>query len=515
MSNNNTELKVNSNTNIGETILELVGITKRFPGVLALDKINFNLRAGEVHVLLGENGAGKSTLIKTMTGAHMPDEGIIKVGGKEVQITGPIHAQELGIGAVYQEFNLIPDLNVGDNVFLGKEPMKGSFFKRIDRKTVAKRTKEALDKVGAEIDIRTKTSSLGVASQQMIEIAKALNADSKILILDEPSAVLTEKEISKLFDVINMLTAAGVGIVYISHRLEEINIIADRVTIMRDGQYITTLEVEKGKVDKEQLINLMVGRELHDLFPKEKVAIGEEMLRVEHLKQENKLNDVSFTLHKGEILGIGGLIGAGRTETAKAIFGVDKLDSGKIFIEGKEVVIKSPRDAIDHGIGLAPEDRKVEGLIQILEIDNNINMASMDIVCTGGHINKKKLFQVSNDLAKKLQIATPSLRQNVNKLSGGNQQKVVLAKWLATKAKIIILDEPTRGIDVGAKVEVYRLMNDLVKEGAGIIMISSELPELLAMSDRILVMHGGTITGELSAEEATQEKILTYAAGNM
>lgn len=515
MSSKKNDLDYSEKINMGATILELVGITKRFPGVLALDKVNFDLRAGEVHVLLGENGAGKSTLIKTMTGAFIPDEGIIKVSGKEVQITGPIHAQELGIGAVYQEFNLIPDLNVGENVFLGKEPMIGSFIKRIDRKTVARRTKEALDKVGAEIDIRTKTSSLGVASQQMIEIAKALNADSKILILDEPSAVLTEKEITKLFEVIKMLTDAGVGIVYISHRLEEINMIADRVTIMRDGQYITTLEVEKGKVDKDELIRLMVGRELTELFPKEKVTIGDEMLRVEHLKQEGKLNDVSFTVHKGEILGIGGLIGAGRTETAKAIFGADKLDSGKIFIEGKEVKINSPRDAINLGIGLAPEDRKVEGLIQILEIDSNINMASMGNVSTGNHINMKKMFKVSDDLAKKLQIATPSLRQFVNKLSGGNQQKVVLAKWLATNAKIIILDEPTRGIDVGAKVEVYKLMNELVKEGASIIMISSELPELLAMSDRILVMHGGTITGEVSAEEATQEMILTYAAGDM
>ena len=503
----------NRQEHIGETILEMENITKRFPGVLALDKVNFNLRAGEVHVLLGENGAGKSTLIKTMTGAYIPDEGTIKVNGRQVSITGPIHAQELGIGAVYQEFNLIPELNVGENVFLGKEPMKGKLFPRVDRKTVAARTREALDKVGAEFDIRSKTSSLGVASQQMVEIAKALNANSNILILDEPSAVLTEKEIDKLFEVIHKLTAAGVGIVYISHRLEEFNHIADRVTIMRDGKYITTLEVERGKVDKDELIRLMVGRELNDLFPKEKVTLGDELLRVEHLTTEGVINDINFSLKKGEILGIGGLVGAGRTETAKVIFGADKLDSGKIFIEGKEVNIKNPRDAIANGIGLAPEDRKVEGLIPILEIDNNINMASMDKVSVGEHINMKKLFEVSDTLSKKLRIVTPSLRQHVNKLSGGNQQKVVLAKWLATQANIIILDEPTRGIDVGAKVEVYKLMNELVKEGAGIIMISSELPELLAMSDRILVMHEGEITGELSAKEATQEKVLALAAG--
>lgn len=500
---------------IGETILEMKGITKRFPGVLALDKVDFNLRAGEVHVLLGENGAGKSTLIKTMTGAYIPDEGSIKVNGKDVNITGPIHAQELGIGAVYQEFNLIPDLSVGENVFLGKEPMKGNIIKRIDRKTIARRTTEALAKVGADIDHRTTTSLLGVASQQMVEIAKALNANSNILILDEPSAVLTEKEITKLFEVIHMLTAAGVGIVYISHRLEEFNEIADRVTVMRDGQYITTVDVEKGKVDKDQLIRLMVGRELNDLFPKEKCDIGDELLRVEGINQEGRLKDISFNLHAGEILGIGGLVGAGRTETAKAIFGADKIDSGKIYIEGKKVSIKSPKDAIHLGIGLAPEDRKVEGLIQGMEIDNNINLASMENVCVGEHISLSKMFKISDELSNKLNVVTPSLRQLVSKLSGGNQQKVVLAKWLATKAKIIILDEPTRGIDVGAKVEVYNLMNELVKEGAGIIMISSELPELLAMSDRILVMHEGEITGEVMPEEATQEKILALAAGNV
>ncbi len=502
-------------SHIGEVVLEMENITKNFPGVLALDKVNFNLRAGEVHVLLGENGAGKSTLIKTMTGAHMPDEGSIKVNGKEVHITGPTHAQELGISAVYQEFNLIPDLNVGENVFLGKEPMKGKLFKRVDRKVVAAKTKEALDKVGADFDIRLKTSSLGVASQQMIEIAKSLNANSNILILDEPSAVLTEKEITKLFEVIHKLTAAGVGIVYISHRLEELNEIADRVTVMRDGQYIKTLEVERGKVDKDELIRLMVGRELTDLFPKEAVPIGDELLRVENLTRDGVITDINFSLNKGEILGIGGLVGAGRTETAKVIFGADKLDSGKIYVEEKPVKIKSPKDAIALGIGLAPEDRKIEGLIQILEIDTNINMASMDKISVGQHISQKRKEEVSSVLSDKLNIITPSLKQLVNKLSGGNQQKVVLAKWLATQAKIIILDEPTRGIDVGAKVEVYKLMNELVKEGAGIIMISSELPELLAMSDRILVMHGGTITGELSSEEATQEKVLTLAAGTV
>lgn len=512
MNRETNELEYNSNTKAGETILELKNITKRFPGVLALDNLNFDLRAGEVHVLLGENGAGKSTLIKTMTGAHKPDEGTIKYMGNEIDLQGPVHAQELGISAVYQEFNLIPHLNIGENVFLGKEPLKGKIVKTLNRKLMYKKTEEALNKVGAEIDVKSLIADIGVASQQMVEIAKALNAESKVLILDEPSAVLTEKEISKLFDVIRNLTAQGVGIVYISHRLEELDEIADRVTVMRDGQYIKTLEVEKGNIDREYLIELMVGRELTDLFPKVDVAQGEELLRLENVSVEDTLKDISFSLHQGEILGIGGLVGAGRTEVAKAIFGEYKIASGRILKHGKEIAINSPADAIRQGIGLAPEDRKTEGLIQIMEIDNNINLASMKNVSDGTLINSKKMHEISSNLSSKLKIVTPSLKQKVKNLSGGNQQKVVLAKWLATHADIIILDEPTRGIDVGAKVEVYQLMNELVKAGKGIIMISSELPELLAMSDNILVMHGGQITGRLKGSEATQEKVLSFAA---
>lgn len=335
---------------------------------------------------------------------------------------------------------------------------------------------------------------------------------SKVLILDEPSAVLTEKEITKLFDVIRKLTASGVGIVYISHRLEELDEIADRVTVMRDGKYIKTLEVEKGNVNREELIELMVGRELDDLFPKETIEFGDELLKLENVSREGYLKDINLSLHKGEILGIGGLVGAGRTELAKVIFGADLKTAGKIYKNGELLHIKSPSDAIANGIGLAPEDRKTEGLIQIMEIDNNINLSSMDNVSNGSFIDFKKMQEISSDLSDKLKIITPSLRQTVNNLSGGNQQKVVLAKWLATHADVIILDEPTRGIDVGAKVEVYQLMNELVKSGKGIIMISSELPELLAMSDNILVMHGGQITGRLNRSEATQELVLKYAA---
>lgn len=500
---------------IGETVFELCNITKRFPGVLALDKINFNLRAGEVHVLLGENGAGKSTLIKTMTGAFIPDDGTMKVDGQEVKLEGPTHAIDLGISAVYQEFNMIPYLTAWENVFLGKEPTKGKILKRLDRKTMKTKTKTALEQVGADINIDVPVGSYGVATQQMMEIAKSLNSNAKILILDEPSAVLTEKEISRLFDIIRKLTAQGVAVVYISHRLEEISEIGDRVTVLRDGQYIETVDIVKGQMDKDELIRLMVGRQLTDLFPKVPLVAGEDLLKIEGYNIEGQLKNINFTLKKGEILGIGGLVGAGRTETAKAIFGANPLDSGKTYIEGKEVTIGSPAEAIALGIGLAPEDRKVEGLIQIMEIDNNINLASMSFVCKGGIINQKALHEVSDKLSLKLRVKTPHLKQKVENLSGGNQQKVVLAKWLATKAKIIILDEPTRGIDVGAKVEVYQLMSELVKEGVGIIMISSELPELLAMSDRILVMHEGEITGELTNDEATQEKILALASGNI
>ena len=494
----------------GDVIFEMENVRKIFPGVVALDDIRFDLKAGEVHVLLGENGAGKSTLIKIMTGAYTPTEGILKVQGKAVDIKDPIHAVELGVGAVYQEFNLVPSLDVAQNVFLGKEPMKNGV---IDRQYTLDKTKEALDMIGADIEPEAKVETLGVASQQMVEIAKALNSKSKILILDEPSAVLTEKEIEKLFKVVGKLTAEGVGVVYISHRLEEINVIADRVTVLRDGQYIETVEVEKGKIDKDELVRLMVGRTLDDFFPKLEVEYGDEILRVENLGKEGVLRDINFSLKRGEVLGIGGLVGAGRTELAKAIFGAEPADSGKIFVHGKEVTIKSPSAGIANHIGVAPEDRKVEGLVQILEIDRNINLASMDKVSRGPVVNALKMDQISKDMVKKFLIKTPHLKQQVVNLSGGNQQKVVLAKWLASGTEILILDEPTRGIDVGAKVEVYNLMNELAASGKAIIMISSELPELIAMSDRILVMHEGTISGELSKDKFSQESVLKLAAG--
>ncbi|MFP3089839.1 sugar ABC transporter ATP-binding protein [Treponema sp. TIM-1] len=497
-----------------DIILEMRDITKRFPGVLALNKTRLTLRKGKVHVLLGENGAGKSTLIKTITGAYVPDEGEILLEGKPVKLDSPIHARQLGISAVYQEFNLINDLDVAKNIFLGRELMTGGSFV-MNSRAMYRKSAEYLDRIGAKIDPHTVVRNLGVAAQQMVEITKAISTECKILILDEPTAVLTGQEIDRLFEAVKILKSRGVAIVFISHRLEEIGRIGDEVTVMRDGAYINTLPINDDKIDIDLLVKLMVGREIIDKFPKEEVPIGEEILKVEDLSRKGTLKNINLTLHAGEILGIGGLVGAGRTEMVKAIFGIDKVDSKKLTVFGKKVSIRQPKDAIRLGIGLAPEDRKVEGLNLVMSVMNNIIMASADRMSRFGIISKKRRVSVPETLVKKLRIVTPSIHQYVQNLSGGNQQKVVLAKWLAVGSRIVIFDEPTRGIDVGAKVEVYQLMNNMVREGAGIIMISSELPELIAMSDRILVMHEGQITGELLRQEATQEKILRLAAGGI
>ena len=504
-------------SNKQEYVLELKNIVKRFPGVLALDKVKLQLVEGEVHVLLGENGAGKSTLIKVMTGAFTPDEGEMFMDGKKVKFHGPIHASKLGIGAVYQEFNLIPHLTIAENIYLGKEPLKTKFLGVKDMKCMVAESQKYLDMVGAKLDPKKTVDTCSVAEQQLVEIAKALASNAKVLILDEPSATLTNEEISKLFEVIRKLQKENVTMVYISHRLEEIQEIGDRVTVLRDGQYVETVDVEKGHLDTDYLIKLMVGRDLDNKFPKTKVEFGDEILRVEHLSREGVIDDINFNVRRGEILGIAGLVGAGRTEVARVIFGADKKTSGDIYIEGKLTKIKTPKDAIANkvGIGLAPEDRKTQGLVQLMSISDNVIMPCEDKVSKFGVFDRKEVKELLDRLIKSLKIKTPSAGQLVENLSGGNQQKVVLAKWIASGAEIMILDEPTRGIDVGAKVEVYQLMNKLVESGAGIIMISSELPELLAMSDRIVVMCEGKITGELSREEADQEKILKLAAGGV
>ncbi len=499
--------------NSNNYVMELKNITKSFPGVLALDNVNLQLKAGEVHVLLGENGAGKSTLIKVMTGAYIPDSGDVIIDGKKTVIKGPLDAQSHGIGAVYQEFNLMPNRTIAENIFMGKELMLNKTLGIMDYKKMNSESRKYLEMVGANLDPEAKLSTCGVAMQQMIEIAKALASDARILILDEPSAVLTNNEIIKLFEVIRKLQEKNVAVVYISHRLEEIREIGNMITVLRDGTYVETVPVVKEQFDKDYLIKLMVGRDIKDQFPKANVTPGEEMLRVEDLCSPGKAEHISFSVRKGEILGLAGLVGAGRTETAKIIFGADHEATGKIFLDGKEVSIKSPLDAIRHHIGLAPEDRKVEGLMQGVSIEDNIMTTCYKKVNGGAIRNGRRSAKFTMGLCTDLKVRTPSIDQKVRFLSGGNQQKVVLAKWIASDSKVMILDEPTRGIDVGAKVEVYQLMNQLVENGCCVIMISSELPELLAMSDRILVMHEHKIQGELSREEATQEKILTLASG--
>lgn len=500
-------------SNNNEYLLELNKIKKAFPGVVALNNVNLNLKPGEAHVLLGENGAGKSTLIKIITGAIKPDAGEIKLNGKKIKLNSPIHAQKLGVSAVYQEFNLIPHLDAAKNIFLRKQPMKGKLLKYINKKEMYEKSSHLLNELGIEIDIKLPVKHLSIAYQQMVEIAKALIWDAKIVIFDEPTAVITEEESQQLFRVINRLKEKGVAIIYISHRLEEIYEIGDRVTILRDGEFVDLLDLNKEKVNIDIIINKMVGRNLDEKFPKAKVEAGEEILRVENIACEGKFKDVSFSLKKGEILGIAGLVGAGRTEVAKAIFGADPISKGQIYFENRKVKIKSPCDAIQLGISLAPEDRKTEGLIQIMAIDKNMILVNQKKYVKNGVFVKKKIKEDCNQMVEKMRIATSGLDKQVKHLSGGNQQKVVLAKWLIANSKVVIFDEPTRGIDVGAKVEVYELMNELVKNGIGIIMISSEMPEILGMSDRLIVLHEGKMTAELEVKNATQDKVLKFATG--
>lgn len=490
-----------------ETLLEMRSITKRFPGVVALNRVNLNVKKGEVHVLVGENGAGKSTLMKILTGAYSKDEGEIFFGGKEFHVRNPREALDLGISMIYQEFNLAPDLNVAENIYLGREPRMP--FGWIAKSTLYGRTEEVLKRLHLDFLPSTAVRKLRVAQRQMVEIAKALSADSKIVIMDEPTAALSEAEIEEFFAVISQLKREGVSVIYISHRLEETAKVGDRVTVLRDGQNIGTVDVSD--TDVPTLIRMMVGRELGDTFPKKDVETGEECLRVEGLSRKGCLNDISFVAKKGEILGIAGLIGSGRTELAKAIFGADRIDKGKIFVGKKEVKIESPQDAISEGIGFLTEDRRNEGLALDLSVRTNITLANLQRFTWSGWINKSKESSVSRDCIRDLRIKCSHVEQAVKFVSGGNQQKILLAKWLVTHSKILIFDEPTRGIDVGAKVEIYRLMNQLAKEGVAVIMISSYLPELLAMSDRILVMCEGRITAKFKKEEADQEKILYYA----
>jgi ribose transport system ATP-binding protein len=492
--------------------VEMRRIVKHFPGVLALKGVDLDVMPAEVHVLLGENGAGKSTLIKVLSGVYTQDSGEILFEGKPVQIRSPHDAQNLGVSTIYQEFNLVPEMSVAENIFLGREPLFIRQFGILDRGKMFEQAREVLSKFDIHVPPETTVKRLGVAQQQMVEIAKALSLNARVIIMDEPTAVLTSREIDHLFKMIEDFKRRGISIVYISHRLEEVKRIGDRATVLRDGTVVGTVPVATTPID--ELIRMMVGRDLKDKFPKTKVEPGEEVLRVENLRREGVLHDVSFHLHRGEILGVSGLVGSKRTEMARAIFGADKIDSGEITVRGKRLEIKSPAQAIDARLALVPEDRKRHGILPNMSVKHNVTLSMLKRLARIGVLNLGKEKESAQGYANSLRIATPNLERWVMYLSGGNQQKAVIAKWLGVDADIFIFDEPTRGIDVGAKVEVYQLMGELVKRGAAILMISSELPEILGMSDRIIVMHEGHIAGEFTREEATQEKILSCALGS-
>ena len=492
-----------------DVILSMRDVDKVFPGVRALDKAQFELRAGEVHALVGENGAGKSTLMKILSGVYTKDGGTVLLDGKEIDVQNTLEAQHLGISIIHQEINLMQDLTVSENIYIGREPMRGFM---INRALQDQRTNELLDSLHLnDIRANTRVRVLTVAKQQMVEIAKALSFDNtRILIMDEPTAALTESEIEDLFRFIRMLKAKGVGIVYISHRMEELKIIADRVTVMRDGQYVGTRDM--ADVSMDEIINMMVGRVIYE-EPKQQSAVPADALVVLEAKNLNSpmVKNVSLTLRKGEILGLAGLMGAGRTETARLICGADPMISGEVYVNGKQVHIKTPNDAVQAGIGYLSEDRKRFGLCLGLAVSDNTALPNLDAHMKGVVIDDNKIRRTTQKYVDLIRIKTPSIRTLARSLSGGNQQKVVLAKWLERNCDILIFDEPTRGIDVGAKNEIYKLMNDLTQQGKSIIMISSEMPELLRMSDRIAVMCEGVKTGELSIEEATQEKIMALA----
>jgi ribose transport system ATP-binding protein len=495
---------------VNDTLVRMEGIDKSFPGVRALVQCNFELRAGEVHALVGENGAGKSTLMKVLAGIYPKAAGQIWVNGKEVELHGPRSAQALGISMIHQELNLMPHLTVAQNVFIGREPRRGLSFV-LDDNELNQATQRLFEKMHLNIDPRTKVADLTVAKQQMVEIAKALSYNSQVLIMDEPTAALTETEIAELFIIIRQLRERGVGIIHISHRLEELKQISDRITVMRDGHTINTVQTADVTVD--EIIRMMVGRTIYESSPEVPEAGDEELvLEVKNLNRGSQLRDINFHLKKGEILGFAGLMGAGRTEVARAVFGADHIDSGEIYVHGRPVKIHSPQDAVSEGIGYLSEDRKRYGLALGLDVEANIILASFTKFLNWmGWVNQEQTNEAAQVYVNALSIKTPTIQQRVKNLSGGNQQKVVIGKWLTANTEILIFDEPTRGIDVGAKSEIYKLLNELARQGKSIIMISSELPEILRMSHRIIVMCEGRITGELNSSEANQEAIMKLA----
>ena len=496
---------------MSEYVVELKNVTKRFPGVVALKNMSIGIRPGEIHGLIGENGAGKSTLIKVLTGVHNPEEGEIFVDGEKKVFRNPVQSREAGIACVYQELNIVKQLSVTDNVFMGRAVKKGLL---LDYPRMHKEAAEALNTLGhPEIDVKMEAGKLGTGLQQMVEIAKAVSLDAKLIIMDEPTSSLGKEEIAQLMEVVRSLKAKGVAILFVSHKLEELFELCDRVTVMRDGEHIVTENIED--MTEDSLINAMVGRTLDNLYPKEFGVKGDVWLEAKNINEAGVLHDVSFQCHAGQVTGFAGLVGAGRTEAMRAIFGADKIDSGEVYVKGEKVTIKKPQDAIKRKIAFLTEDRKGQGLVLSLDVRTNLILANMKGFSNGPFLDKARIEKAGEENVKALKIKTPSLDEVVGQLSGGNQQKVVIGKWVNIDADIFIFDEPTRGIDVGAKIEVYRVMNDLVKAGKCVIMVSSELPEILAMSDHVVVMRGGRVMAniERDTEHFNSEDIMKAAWG--
>ncbi|MBZ0295319.1 MAG: sugar ABC transporter ATP-binding protein [Anaerolineae bacterium] len=496
-------------TNGENILLDVRGVTKRFPGVLALNKVDLQVKAGEVHAVVGENGAGKSTLMKILSGVYQADDGEVIFKGEKVAFANPRQAQAAGITTIYQELVQIPLLSVMENIFLGSEIMRGPF---VNWPEMRRQSQVLLDRLRLDVDPDEQLSNLGVGQAQMIEVAKALHHKADLIIMDEPTAALSLREIDNLFSIIRELKASGVAVIYISHHLEEAFEVCDTISVLRDGEYIGTYSSESLTMD--ELIRLMVGRALDEQFPKVNIPRGDELLRIEHLNQGTRLRDISFSAYAGEVLGIAGLVGAGRTELLRAIFGADPIDSGDIYIAGQKAEVKNPRDAMQHGLGLLTEDRKQQGLMLHRPTRENITVTILDHITRFGLVNQSQEREIASRYVDSMSIKVADLEQLVQNLSGGNQQKVVLSKWMAIQPKVLIFDEPTRGIDVGAKVEIYKLINDFVAQGGAVIMVSSELPEVLAISDRIVVIHQGRVTGTVAREQATQEKIMELATGS-
>ncbi|PVB62858.1 sugar ABC transporter ATP-binding protein [Labrenzia sp. 011] len=487
-----------------EPYVSMKGMSKSFVGIKVLKDVDFDVRQGEVHALLGENGAGKSTLIKMLAGLYKPDTGTIVVDGEEQKFASTSDATSAGIATVYQELLLFPELTVAENVFLGNYPRKAGGW--IDWATVRARTRDLLDQLDShDLDVDTKVLNLSVAQRQRVEIAKALSKNARILIMDEPTASLVESDVQRLMEVVTQLRDRGVGIVYVSHRMPEIFALADRVTVLRDGTHVGTRDI--GDVDEQQLVSMMVGRSIESLFPKADAEIGETVLEVRNLNHGRHVRDISFSLRRGEILGIAGLVGSGRTELALTLFGMTPATSGEIVLEGEPVHIASPRQARDLGIAYVPEDRGLQGLVKPMAIRKNVSMAIIEKLSSGIFIRADAEAKITRDAIERFGIRSRNIDQAVGELSGGNQQKVVIAKWLATNPKVLILDEPTRGVDVGAKAEIHSIMGELVKQGVAIIMISSELPEVLGMSDRVLVMNSGEVTDVIDRSKASPERV--------